>query len=370
MTALIAYALHFRSFRLNSAGSSAIAASLLSLVLVLGGCSRDPDSVTIAPQQATVPVAAVTAQLQPLNRELVAVGSLRSDESVTLSSEIAGRVARVNMSEGLNVKRGQVLFELDDAIYRAEFDQAQANLGLMQRNHQRAVELNARKLIAASDLDSASANLQVARATLALARARLEKTRIVAPFDGISGLRRVSPGEYVAVGQALASLEAVSVLKVDFRLPEGALPALQPGQTLTVELDAFPNETFAGELYAIEPRVADDTRSIGLRARLANPDLRLRPGLFARVRLQVGTPEPTLMIPEQAIFPRGSQQFVYVIEDGHAAQREIQIGQRSSGRVAVLSGLVPGTQVITVGLQRLVDGAAVEIREPTAAMGD
>ncbi len=348
---------------------SALCLGLSGLALALGGCADDTAGA-IATQQPAVPVTAVTAQLQPLSRELVAVGSLRSDESITLSSEIAGRITRINMNEGLNVKRGQVLFELDDSIYRAELDQAQANLNLMQRNHQRAIELNARGLIAASDLDNASANLAVARANAALARARLEKTRIVAPFDGISGLRRVSPGEYVAVGQALASLEAVTELKVDFRLPESALSDLRPGQALTVELDAFPGETYAGELYAVEPRIADDTRSVGLRARLDNPDRRLRPGLFARVRLEVGTPQPTLTIPEQAVFPRGGQQLVYVIEDGRAIQREIQIGQRSSGQVAVLSGLTAGAQIVTSGLQRLVDGAAVEIRETATVPED
>lgn len=370
MTPLIAASSRLRLFRWQGADCSASIIGLLCLATALGGCADDTAGANPAAQQAAVPVTAVTAQLQPLNRELVAVGSLRSDESITLSSEIAGRVSRINVNEGLNVKRGQVLFELDDAIYRAELDQAQANLNLMQRNHQRAIELNARSLIAASDLDSALANLEVARANVALARARLEKTRIVAPFDGICGLRRVSPGEYVAVGQALASLEAITELKVDFRLPEGALPDLRPGQALTVELDAFPGETFAGELYAVEPRIADDTRSVGLRARLANPDQRLRPGLFARVRLQVGTPQPTLTIPEQAIFPRGGRQLVYVIEDGHAVQREIQIGQRSNGQVAVLSGLTAGAQIVAVGLQRLVDGAAVEIREPTPVAED
>lgn len=339
---------------------------LTSLLALLAACGESADgaSAPAVVEDRSVVVETVVAREQALGQELVAVGSLRSDESVTLGSEVAGRITRINFDEGQSVRRGQVLFELDNAIYRAEFDQARAQAQLTQRNHERAIELFARKLIAQSDRDTAAANFEVARAALALAQARLDQTRITAPFDGIAGLRRVSPGDYIGAGQELVSVEAMSSVKVDFRLPESALPALQTGQKLGIEIDAFPGERFEGELYAIEPRVADDTRSIGLRANLPNPDGKLRPGLFARVRLQTGAPTPALVIPEQAVFPRGSQQFVYVVENGKAVQREVKIGQRLPGQAEVLSGIKVGEQVVVSGLQRLGDDTPVRIAQP------
>lgn len=341
-------------------------ALLTSLLALVAACGESADGATkpTATADRSVAVETVVAREQALSRELVAVGSLRSDESVTLGSEIAGRITRINFDEGQSVQRGQVLFELDNTIYRAEFDQARAQAQLTQRNHERALELFARKLIAQSDRDTAAANSEVARAALALAQARLDKTRITAPFDGIAGLRRVSPGDYISAGQQLVSVEAMSSVKVDFRLPESALPALKTGQKLSIELDAFPGERFEGELYAIEPRVADDTRSIGLRANLPNPEGKLRPGLFARVRLQTGAPIPALVVPEQAVFPRGSQQFVYVVEDGKAAQREVSIGQRLPGQAEVVSGIKVGDQVVVSGLQQLADGTPVRLAQP------
>jgi membrane fusion protein (multidrug efflux system) len=339
---------------------------LLSIAAGLVACSESSPiaskaaAVTAVTAVTAVPVEVVVIRGETLNQELTGVGSLRSDESVTLRSEVAGRIERINFREGAKVAAGQLLFELDSAVNQAELSQAQANSKLAQRNDERAQELFGRSLISQSDRDTAAANREVARAALALAQARLGKTRITAPFAGVAGLRMVSPGDYVSAGQSLVNLEAMSLLKADFRLPEAALSQLRVGQPLQLELDAFPGEVFTGELYAIEPRVADDTRSIGLRARLPNPDGKLRPGLFARIKLQTAQNPSALMVPEQAVTPRGSQQFVYVVEDGKAQLREVRLGQRIPGRVEIVSGLDAGAVVITSGLQQLTPGVAVQ----------
>lgn len=339
---------------------------LVSIVAALTACGKPSSGNTPPAAPAAIAVEAAVLRSEPLARELVGVGSLRSDESVTLSSEVAGRIVRINFREGEQVKAQQVLFELDSAIAQAELAQAQANYTLALRNRDRAAELFGRALISQSDRDTASANHEVAQAALALAQARMAKTRIAAPFAAVAGLRLVSPGDYVNAGQALVNLEAMTVLKVDFRLPEAALPALRPGQALQIELDAFPNETFAGELYAIDPRVADDTRSIGLRARLPNPDGKLRPGLFARIKLTTAQKTEALLVPEQAVIPRGSQQFVYLVEDGKAVLREVTLGLRLPGRVEALTGLKAGDTVVTQGLQQLNPGAAVTLSQRDA----
>lgn len=336
---------------------------LLCAALLLGACGdAKVPGVQAAADAGPIPVDVQTVGTQALSRELPAVGSVRSDESVTASAEIAGRIVRVGFDEGQRVTAGQVLFQLDDAVPRAEFGQARASHTLAQRSHDRARELHARRLVSPADLDQASANLDVARATLALAQARLDKTRILAPFAGIAGLRQVSPGDYVSAGQPLVNVEALDSVKIDFRVDEAALPALAIGQHLQIEVDACPGQTFPGELYAIEPRIADTTRSIGLRARLANPDGRLRPGLFARVRLVVERKMDAIVIPEQAIFPRGDTQYVYVVEGDTSVLRKVRIGQRLPGQAEIIEGLSAGESLVVSGLQRLSDGSRVAPR--------
>lgn len=346
---------------------TAIAALAISLLCV--ACSPTESAApAAAPAAAAAAVAVSTHAVMPgpLERELVAVGSLRADESVTIAPEIAGRVTRIGFEEGQPIARGALLFELDDSVYRAEVEQARANVNLSRRTAERAEELFARKLISAQDRDQAAATLLVNQAALQLAQARLDKTRIHAPFDGVSGLRLVSPGTYVTAGQSLAALESIRRMKLDFRLPELALPALAVGQKLLVEVDAWPGERFGGEVYAIDPRVADDTRSIGVRARVPNEAGRLRPGLFARVRLVVDRKDDALVIPEEAILPRGEQLFVYVVQDDTARLREVVVGQRQPGTAEIVRGLRPGDTVVTSGLQRLSDGAAVRVEAGAA----
>jgi len=306
-----------------------------------------------------MPVEAEVAKAERIAQEIIAVGSLRSNESVTLRSEIDGRIAGIHFREGQPVAKGAPLFELDDSVYRAELEQARAGLALAQRNHERAKELFERNLISTRERDEAAAKLDLDRATVALAHARLAKTRIKAPFEGVVGLRAVSPGDYITAGQPLAPLEQISVLKADFRLSEAALSRIKVGQTLNLEVDAWPGQIFPGRVYAIDPRLAEETRSIGVRARVPNDKAQLRPGLFARVRLVIAEREGAVLVPEQSIVPQGDKLFVYVIEDGKAALRPVQLGLRQGGRVEIVSGVQPGEIVITAGTQKIGPGAAV-----------
>lgn len=322
-----------------------------------GGKAGDAKAGAKQPPAVTVETATVTTAV--IVREIVAVGSVRSDESVTLSPEISGRIAQIGFDEGRAVSKGQMLFELDAAVFRAQLAQAQADHQLAERNNRRGLELFERHLISQQERDTLASSLEAAAAAVALARAQLAKTRITAPFAGIAGLRQVSPGDYVNPGQALVNLEAMERMKIDFRVPEAALPKLSSGQPLAIEFDAWPGERFHGEVYAIDPRVADTTRSIGLRARLPNADGRLRPGLYARIRLETGDRAQVVVVPEQAVFPRGEQQFVYVVSAGEAQEREIRLGQREPGRAEVLEGLKAGETIVVSGLQKLSSGAKV-----------
>ncbi|WP_133880612.1 efflux RND transporter periplasmic adaptor subunit [Panacagrimonas perspica] len=336
---------------------------VLLLMMTLSGvaaCSRsdaEPAKRT-APAGASVEVAEV--RTGAVERRWSAVGSLKANESVIVRPEIAGRISRIGFEEGQRVNRGVALFELDDSVFLAEVARAQANLVLSGSNAKRSKELFERGLISAADRDSVRAAQELDEASLRLARAQAAKTVLVAPFAGNAGLRGAAVGDYVNPGQDLVVLEDLDRVKLEFRLPELAMPDIEVGQSVEVNLDAYPGETFKAQLYALDSRVADDTRSIGARALLDNPDGRLRPGMFARVNLVVSRKENALLIPEQALLARGGKSFVYTIDQGKAVETEVQLGQRQPGQVEILKGLSAGQVIVTSGLQRIGNGAAVK----------
>ena len=309
-------------------------------------------------------VEAVKVQTATLPDDLTAVGTLRANESVVLRPEIAGRIARIAFQEGAPVAKGTLLVALDDSTQAADLQQARANLNLARTNLQRTVDLFQRKFVSEQAKDEAAAKLKVEEAVTAQAEARLAKTRIVAPFPGLIGIRNVSVGDYVKEGQDLVNLEDVSSLKADFRLPERYFGRLKPGQSVEVTTDGRPGEVFKATVDAIDPLLDAAGRAVLVRAQLPNRDLRLRPGMFARVRVIVGDRHDALVVPEEALVPAGSDQFVIRVIDGKAERVKIQIGARRGAKVEVLEGLKAGDLVVTAGQLKIRDGAPVKVVEP------
>jgi membrane fusion protein (multidrug efflux system) len=214
--------------------------------------------------------------------------------------------------------------------------------------------------------DEAQAQLAIDHAEVDLARARLDKTRIAAPFAGVVGLREVSVGNYVSPGQDLVNLEDIDPIKVDFPVPERALSAVEVGQPIEVTVDAWPGRTFEGEVYAIDPQINAQGRSIAIRATIDNPESLLRPGLFATVRLITARREQAVLVPEQAIFAQQGKPYVYKVVDGVARLTEVQLGGRRVGQAEIVSGLAAGDVVVTAGQIKLRDGAAVRVIDAAA----
>ncbi|WP_334133491.1 efflux RND transporter periplasmic adaptor subunit [Tepidimonas sp.] len=316
-------------------------------------------------------------QVGPLADEAQAVGTLRARQSVVLRPEVAGRVVAIGFADGAAVRRGQLLFQLDDALPRAELAQAEAQLAVQQANLRRTEELVAQGFVAQRTLDENRAALAVAQAQVELARARWQRTRLVAPFDGLAGIRSVDVGEYVKDGAELVRLEDVSQLLLDFRLPERLQPRVRPGQTVRVRVDAWPQREFTARVQAIDPVIEPNGRALAVRAALQQPDAALKPGMFARVTLELARFEQALRVPEEAIVPQGQQFWVWRL-DGSAeapqAQRvAVQLGLRQDGWVQVTQGLQAGDRVVVAGHQRLQrDGTLVRIvdpaRSPTAGV--
>lgn len=351
---------------------------LIGLSYVAYHSLRDPGSPPVAAASGSAPGRSTPAPPSPgpagapplpvetarvastsLALEATAVGSLRSNESVILRPETAGRITQINFRDGAAVRKGDLLLALDGAMQAAELAQAQANRALAQTNHQRTLDLFARKFISRQALDNAEAALKVQEAALSLAQAKMDKTRIKAPFAGIVGIRSVSIGDYVKEGQDLVNLEDIAALKIDFRLPESYLGQLRTGQNLEVASDALPGRQFAAVLDAINPLVEAGGRAISLRARLPNGEGRLRPGMFVRLRLILARRENVLLIPEQAVIPDSKAPYVYRVVDGKAVRAPIVTGLRRDAQVEVVEGLRSGDEVVVAGQLKLREGASV-----------
>ncbi|MGE0421616.1 MAG: efflux RND transporter periplasmic adaptor subunit [Reyranellaceae bacterium] len=296
--------------------------------------------------------------------DIRAVGTLQPNEVVIISPEIAGRIDRIHFTEGEEVVAGDVLVELDATILRAELAKTQSDLTLAEANRQRAMALAERGAGTLRARDEAIAAHQAAVANVALAQARLEKATIAAPFSGVVGLRAVSAGAYVTPGNRLVELADINPIKVDFRVPELVLSRLRAGQAIRITVDAVPGRTFEGKIYAIDPIVDANGRAVRLRARVANPDRALFPGLFARVQIVVERRENSVLVPESAVFSRGEERFVFRVVEGRAVLTKIRLGQRRPGQVEVVDGLGHDAMVITAGHQQVRDGTRVEIVNP------
>ena len=341
-----------------SRGGGGIARWGLVAVVIAFGC---PVAAVEDNKSAAVPVEAAKVIAAPLSEQVTAVGTLLSNEAVTVSSEIPGRLSEIHFQEGQPVEKGAALFTLDDSVYRAQLADAEAKLKLAEQTHKRTSTLFTNKYATAQSADESASNLAVSTAAVELARVQLEKAHIVAPFSGIVGLRHVSVGEYITAGQALVNLEAIDPVKADFRVPEGFLPAIKVGQISSIKVDAFPGDGFDGKIYAIDPRLDVAGRSLLVRALVPNTDQRLRPGLFARVTVFLQLKEDALSVPEQAIVPQGDSQFVFKIVDGKAKLTKVVIGTRREGRVEIVDGLAAGDEVVTAGQLKIRDGSAVSI---------
>lgn len=350
--------------------------NLVGLVVVLGvgaaagfagsrWLAADTASVQ-APKKAVVaadkvvPVEIAEVVHVALPQGVSAVGNLRSENSVMLRPEVTGRITEINFNEGGRVKKGQVLIRLDESVDKAQLQQAQANLGLVSSQHRRAITLSKQGFLSKQALDDAYSQLKVQQAAVALAQARLAKTTILAPFDGLAGLRNVSVGDYVSPGSDLVALESIDPLKVDFRIPEQFMGQVHEGLKLSVTFDALPGQARDGVVGAISPLVDVGGRSILLRAEIGNADGFLRPGLFARVQLLFSDGK-ALVVPETALIPSGDSKSVYKVMQGRVQRVTVRTGQRRGGNVEILEGLQAGDQVVVAGLQKIGDGSAVSI---------
>ena len=354
---------------------------------------KNPATSAGAPAAAGVPQAAASGpgggrppsvevakvEVARLTDETQAVGSLRSRRGVVLRPEVNGRITQLNFTDGQRVKKGQLLVQFDDQLPQAQIQQSMAELSIAQANQKRNQELVAQNFISQRSLDESAANLQVAQARLALSKATAERLKIIAPFDGIVGIRLVNVGDYLKDGADIVNIEDIDAIFVDFRLPERFQAKVKPGQTAVLDMDALPGRKYSAKIQAIDPLIDANGRSVGIRGCVDNRQLQLRPGMFARVNAVFGVRENARVIPEEAIVPQGGRQFVIKLVPGDTLQGrttpslmsqrvEVKLGLRSPGRVEVLDGLELGDTVVVAGQQRVQrDGTTVNVVDLSSA---
>ncbi|OHY97843.1 efflux RND transporter periplasmic adaptor subunit [Salinicola sp. MIT1003] len=301
-----------------------------------------------------------------------ALGTLKADESVTLSSTLTGTVSAINFEDGDSVEARQWLVQLDDEQAQAELRAAQALLDQRRSALDRAQQLQDRNLGVRATLEDNAALVRQSEAEIDAIRARLADHRLRAPFAGTVGLRDVSVGALVTPGTELVTLDKLDTMKLDFTVPATLLSVLHPGLTLSATTPSYPDATFRAEVATLGTRIDPVSRSLVVRANLDNPDGRLLPGMLMEVRLNQPARE-ALTIPESALVPDGERQTVWLIEPGQPAsvtRREVAIGERRQGEVEITDGLESGQRIVTHGTLKVREGDPVELIAEDVSDGD
>jgi membrane fusion protein (multidrug efflux system) len=294
------------------------------------------------------------------------VGSTRARDAINVVSSTNGLVAGIYFNAGDQVTAGQVLVELDSASERAEVLETEAALANSRVQLKRQRQLSSRNLSSAAEADDLAAQVSVNEARLASVRSRFEKRFIRAPFPGVVGLRNVSVGDYVDSETVLTTLDDLSVVELDFEVPEKFYGAVKRDQPINASSVAFPARQFAGTVSDIDTRINAATRSFRVRAELPNPNAVLPGGLFMTARLVIVERQDVLLIPQEARIAEGDEQYVFIVKDKIAKRTPVRTGLRTGDDIEVTDGLAVGDHVVTKGHQKLRDESLVQFATPTS----
>jgi membrane fusion protein (multidrug efflux system) len=308
------------------------------------------------------PVAVIVTEVAAQNYvdRFTALGTARANESIEITSRLSSIVTRIHFVEGQQVAAGDLLMELDNAEIRAELARAEASLKQKRSQYNRSRTLGETRVVSDAELEELEAGVLMAEAEVRGAQARLDNSYIRAPFSGTVGLRHVSRGDLVGPDTIITTLDDTETIKLEFAIPEAFLSSLETGMPIEARSTVYPDHNFVGRVGTIDPRIDPVTRSLTVIAKLPNDHALIRPGMFLTVAVEKER-DNVLLIPEEALVPRQGRQFVFVIEDGRAVERQVELGARAPGLAEVRSGLAAGDTIITEGTQKVRNGAQVEI---------
>jgi membrane fusion protein (multidrug efflux system) len=306
----------------------------------------------------TLKVATYVVRPAPFAETVSSTGTLRADEGVELQAETNGKIVAINFTEGRRVRANDLLVKLNDSDLRATLTRATYRKELAQLRERRLAQLLTAKMVTQNDYDTALSDVNVQESEIELVRAQIEKTEIRAPFDGVVGLRYVSPGAYVNAATRIATVQRIDRLKIDFAIPEKYIGRIKVGSPVSFSV-AGAEGRIAGEIYALDPFIDTGTRTLLIRAICHNDAGRLLPGTFANVELTLTELPDALLIPAEAVIPGVNEKSVFVMSDGKAERRTVETGTRTASTVHILAGLSAGDVVIVSGLQQMRAGQPV-----------
>ncbi|WP_028296149.1 efflux RND transporter periplasmic adaptor subunit [Olivibacter sitiensis] len=319
------------------------------------------DAPTENRSASSLQVSGVVAKSSRFSNELTVSGSIEANEQVQLRSEVSGIIRQLYFQEGTYVQEGQVLFTIDDTELQAQLIQRRTEEKLAEDNSQRATLLFEKEAISSQEKDVALADLESAKAQTQLIKAQIAKTKITAPFSGKIGLRSVSKGEYLTPTTVVATLMNTNPVKILFSVPEKYSSQVKIGHPLSFTTSSS-QQKFDAKIYAIEPGIDAETRTVQIRAIAQNPNGALMPGAFARVQLPINMVENAILVPTEAIIPIQNGQQVFVAKNGKAKSLEVQTAGRTSTDVLVTTGVGVGDTVLTSGIMSLKDGSPIQVK--------
>lgn len=309
--------------------------------------------------QVVVRVAEVASRDLPT--KIDAVGSLEAINSIVLAPEMTGLIKQINFKDGDEVTEGEVLFEIGRTSLLSNLDAAKAELRLSEMEYNRAKQLVESKAIAAQSLDKARSDFKQKRALLQMAQSNVDKSKIVAPFSGRLGNRKVSQGQYVTPGQSLVELVDRQHLKISYAVSETYLANLHIGQEVEFTTSAYPEHKFDAKVTYVAPTINIDDRTIILQAEVENQDNLLTPGLFVKVSQILGIAQGVLSIPTQSLVATIDGNKVFKVEDGSVREVAVEVGTRNNQFIQITKGLQQGDKIVVQGQHKLKDGAAIKI---------
>lgn len=322
-----------------------------------------------APPPATV--SAATAESATWESRLTAVGSLEAVQGVTVTAEVNGKVVHIAFAPGANVQKGDLLVQQDISSETAQLRSDQATLALKKANHDRAKELRAENVVTQAAYDQAQAEFKQAQAAIESIRTIIAKKTIRAPFAGRLGIRLINLGQNLDGGEPIVSLQALDPIFVNFSLPQNQIAQIQPDLPVRITTDSLPGEVIEGRITAMNPQVEEDTRNIRIQATVANPQERLRPGMFVKVDVVRPEQNEVLAIPTTAVLYAPYSDSVFILEkkpaekggkDGLVLRQQfVRLGAQRGDYVTVLSGLKAGEQVVSTGVFKYRNGQSVVV---------
>jgi len=323
--------------------------------------SKNDESKKSGGKDIPTAVEGIVVKTATFDNNLALSGSVEANEQIEIRSEVSGIVEGIFFTEGSNVKKGQVLFKVNDIELRAQLRQAATKEGLASENQRRAKLLLQKEAISQEEFDIANAEFASMQAQTQLIRAQIGKTSVRAPFSGKIGLRSISPGTYLTPTILVAKLVNTGKLKITFSIPEKYASQVKSGSTIDFTVSGS-DKVYSAKIYAIEPEIAVATRTLQIRAIADNVDGKLFPGTFAEVKLPLTTIKDAIVVPSQAIVPVQNGKKVFISNKGKAKEVMVEATTRTDASILILSGLKAGDTLITSGVMSLKNDAPIKVK--------